>query len=396
MSTNDEPLGASVVPGSPGAPIPGGGDGALTPEVPGDGTGSRRRRRVRRVWWGLGGFCVLLAAAVISSAFVKIPYWRVGPGNTYRTQALIQVDGADSFLADAGDLNYTTVSFRQATALEAVVDYFDPAVELLDEDTALGGQDPDENREQNLRAMTDAKEVATAVALQELGYDVSVTGTGALVVEVGRDYPAADVLEAGDTIVAVDGAPIMFSDELVAAIRSHAPGDQITLTIEPHDGGETRTETVTLAANPDDASAAMLGVSALTRDQRFEFPLQVSVESGQVGGPSAGLAFTLGLIDVLTPGNLTGSLKVATTGTISIDGTVGLVGGVPQKTVAAREDGVDLFIVPADEYEQTLEFAGDMRVVPVETLDDALRVLAENGGDAGQVTERALAEGTGD
>jgi PDZ domain-containing protein len=106
----------------------------------------------------------------------------------------------------------------------------------------------------------------------------------------------------------------------------------------------------------------------------------VTIDSGRVGGPSAGLAFTLGLLDVMTPGSLTGGLSIATTGTMELDGRVGLVGGVPQKVEAARRQGVQLMLVPTDEIEEARRHADGLRIEPVDDLDDALDVLTTVGG----------------
>jgi PDZ domain-containing protein len=139
---------------------------------------------------------------------------------------------------------------------------------------------------------------------------------------------------------------------------------------------------VTFAARPDDEQRAYLGVGLTTKDLRFDFPFEVDVQSERIGGPSAGLAFTLEVIDQLTPGELTGGRNVATTGTIELDGSVGEVGGVAQKTMAVRESGADLFIVPSGELETARRFAGDdLHVVAADTLDEALAALAEVGGN---------------
>jgi PDZ domain-containing protein len=135
-----------------------------------------------------------------------------------------------------------------------------------------------------------------------------------------------------------------------------------------------------LGARTGDPSKGFLGVSTFTRDLSFNFPVQVSIDSGRVGGPSAGLAFTLGILDVMTPGSLTGGLRISSTGTMSLDGSVGPVGGVHQKVMASRRAGIDLMFVPASEIEEARRFAGDLRVEPVETLDQALEILTTLGG----------------
>jgi PDZ domain-containing protein len=139
---------------------------------------------------------------------------------------------------------------------------------------------------------------------------------------------------------------------------------------------------VVLGSNPDAAGRPFLGVALETRDFSLDFPFDVSIDSEDIGGPSAGLAFTLEVIDRLTEGELTGGMSVAATGEIGLDGRIGAIGGAAQKGVAVEDAGIRLFLVPRANLEQaTRETSGDLRVEPVDTLEDALRVLEEAGGD---------------
>lgn len=340
-------------------------------------------RARRRLWIALGVLAVLLTTAVVGSAFITVPYYTIAPGNARSTEPLIAVDEERTYPAE-GEVLFTTVSVGHATLLESLQGWLDPNVDVVPEEQILGDQTPDENREVNLQLMDSSKEVATVVALRELGYDVPAHGTGALVVQIDDALPAAGVLSPGDTIVGIDGRDVRLSEDLVAGIQAHQPGEEVSLRIDPAGEGEERTAQVTLAERPaDQGGGPVLGVFAQTRDLRHDLPFSVAIDSGSVGGPSAGLAFTLGLLDVLTPGELTGGEAVAATGTIDSEGNVGPVGGVAQKTVTVRESGADVFLVPADEYEQAVALAGDdLRVVRVATLDDALQALADLGGNA--------------
>ena len=226
--------------------------------------------------------------------------------------------------------------------------------------------------------MTNSKDVAAYVALDHLGYDVSIEGSGAVVVQVVEGSPADGVLETGDTIVAIDGETVELTEQVAEIVGSRAPGDTIVMTIEDSDG-VTRDVEVTLAAREDDPDAGFLGVATVTRDLDFNLPIDVEIDSGNVGGPSAGLAFTLAILDVLTPGDLTGGDLVAVTGTIGPDSTVGAVGGVAQKVVAAAEAGAEVFIVPRSELEQATGAGADIRVEAVDDLDDALERARRSG-----------------
>jgi PDZ domain-containing protein len=361
------------------------GDGAAPPSNPDQVVPNPGRRR--RLWFVLLGVLGLLTLGVIAAALVQVPYFLLSPGSVRSTEGLISVEGAPTFTSD-GEIDFTTVSVKKATALQALVGWLDPTVDVIPEDDLLGGQTQDENRERNLQEMADSKEIATAVALEALGYDVAEQGSGALIVQTVAATPAASVLQRGDVVVAADGQPIQLSQQLVDVISAKQPGDVVRLDVQ-HTEDRKETIDVELVGRPDDPSKAMLGVSLETFRLRYEFPFDVQIDSGAVGGPSAGLAFTLGVIDVLTPESLTGGQRIATTGTMDSSGTVGPVGGVQQKTVAVRRAGATLFLVPSNEYDEAKKYAGDMRVERVDTLDDALEVLASVGGGTDAVESAA-------
>jgi PDZ domain-containing protein len=361
------------------------GDGTAPPNDDERDTPTPGRRR--RVWYVLLGVLALLTLGTIAAALVQVPYFLLSPGSVRSTEGLISVEGAPTFTSE-GEIDFTTVSVKKATALQALIGWLDPTVDVIPEDDLLGGQTQDENRERNLREMADSKDVATAVALESLGYDVEEQGSGALIVQTVPDTPAASALQRGDVVVAADGQPIQLSQQLVDVIAAHQPGDTVGLEVQ-HTEDQKETVEVQLVGRPDDPSKAMLGVSLETFRLTYDFPFTVEIDSGAVGGPSAGLAFTLGVIDVLTPESLTAGQRVATTGTMDSSGTVGPVGGVQQKTVAVRRAGATLFLVPSSEYDEALKYAGDMRVERVDTLDEALEALTSIGGGTDAVEAAA-------
>ena len=231
--------------------------------------------------------------------------------------------------------------------------------------------------------MSDSKDAATYQALTRLGYTVPSSGTGAVVAAVQPDSPASGVLRVGDVIVGIDDLPITMNSQLIDVIGDSRPGSTRSLVVEKFDGTDSHTVTVTIGARSDDAERGFLGVSTFTRDLTFSFPVTVTIDSGAVSGPSAGLAFTLGLLDVLSPGSLTGGQHIAATGTMDLNGGVGPVGGVHQKVVAARRAGATLMLVPTSELTEARRYAGSLRVEPADTLDQALAVLTTiGGGDA--------------
>ncbi|HET9442128.1 MAG TPA: S16 family serine protease, partial [Acidimicrobiales bacterium] len=189
-------------------------------------------------------------------------------------------------------------------------------------------------------------------------------------------------LQPGDVIKAIDGRPVNLVSDATTIISSHQPGDELVIDVTQPDGTEPRQVRVPVAADPEQGGKTVLGVFLRSFKRDFDLPFDVDINSGNIGGPSAGLAFTLGIIDALTPGELTGGNKVAVTGTIEMDGSVGDVGGVAQKTSAVKAAGATVFLVPAGEYEVARQRAGaGLKVVKVTTLQEALDALGSLGGD---------------
>jgi PDZ domain-containing protein len=340
---------------------------------------------VSRLWWLTGPLLVVLVFATVFVLARPVPYVALMPGSARSVEPLVtvsRIDGGPRPQVEKpdDDLFFVTVRVRRPSGLEALYRLLRDANEVVPEDYLTGGQSQEENRRFNLQLMTDSKDKATKVALERSGYEVKVKATGAVVVDTGPDYPVSKVVRPGDTIVEANGTPIATTADLVGVIAAAEPGDEIALTVEPFGAADARKVSAKLVANPE-TGKAQLGVSLENRPS-YEFPLQVDIDSGEVGGPSAGLAFTLAIIDRLTPGDLTGDTNVAVTGTINLDASVGPVGGVVQKTEAAISEGAKLFLVPADEFAGATEAArGRIEVRQVTTLEEAIGALEAAGGD---------------
>lgn len=341
---------------------------------------------ISRVWWVTGPVLLALVAVIAVLLVRTAPYIVFMPGSATEVPGLISVTAApgepDPFLDDVNhDILFLTVSIRYPSGFEALYRLLDDRNDIAPSAPYLGTQSTDENREFNLALMTDSKDRATKVAMERAGYEVPVTPTGAVIIDVGPEYPAASVVRPGDTVIEFEGTDIGTSDALAELIVAHEPGDVVSMVVERLGESEPRTVSAELAESPTDPGRTVLGVTLRDRPN-YEFPFEVSINSGDVGGPSAGLAFTLALIDLLTPGELTGDQRVAVTGTIELDGSVGQVGGVPQKTEAAVADGAVLFLVPSAELDLAVEAArGRLEVRAVDTIDEALAALEAHGGD---------------
>jgi Lon-like protease len=234
-------------------------------------------------------------------------------------------------------------------------------------------------RRLGLQEMADSQKIAPYVALKLLGYRVSVQSGGVTVLLVQRGAPAAKVLRPDDVILAADGRPVRTIVELRAVLAHTRPGDGVTIRFRRD--GKIRKATLATVADPSDPKRALIGVSALD-DLEVRLPLAIKIDTGGVGGPSAGLAFALDIAQELGR-NVAHGHRVAATGELTLDGQVLPIGGVKQKTLGARRAGVDVFLVPAGEnFREARRYADGLRLVPVENFPQALRALATLGPKA--------------
>lgn len=287
-----------------------------------------------------------------------------------------------------------TAQTGQLTALASLVAWIDPHVSVDTYTERFGTQTPSSVQRLGYQAMVGAKQIAEYVALNKVGMKAEFHD-GAVLIEqlVCTATPAArsacKVLNVGEVITAVDGVKTPTLPALGAQLKDHSIGDTVTLSVIPYStSGSKSTKTeqrvVQLMESPDVKGKAIIGFTpADTRT--VELPFEVSIATQDIGGPSGGLAFTLALIDELTPGNLMGNTQVAATGTMNELGEVGAIGALEQKAVAVRNAGAHLFLVPAgqsaDEVARARRAAGKgVTIVQVATLDQALSVLAARGG----------------
>lgn len=337
-------------------------------------------RRFALYWIAFGTAAGLFATALVVASFVQVPYYSFAPGNAYDTTTLVTVGGSqETFLPD-GHLYFLTVRLPHVTVAEAAFAWADRDQDIIRQEGILRGLTEDQNRAAQAAAMTGSANDAVAVALDRLGIPRTPSGSGAVITGVVDDAPAAGLVDVADVIVGVDGQPVATTDDLTSLISGRPPGTAIVLDVEAFDG-ERRDVPVTLGPRPDDPSRGFFGVETQSRDFDPGSPFPISIDSGSVGGPSAGLAFTLAIIDVLTEGDLTGGRSVAITGTIDLRGGVGPVGGVAQKSAAAAAAGAEILIVPSGEEAEAQRLGYDLEVIGVDTLEEALTALESIGGD---------------
>jgi Lon-like protease len=379
-------------------------------------------------WWAiplavLGFVCtcaVLLAAVVPSKFFVdkqgcveEAPgddcsvEFALVPADAEPVEPRLDIQGTTIYSSD-GEIYFVTIRQPKITMLDWLITRDSPAARMLTHENKFGDQTEEQLLQSGQRQMTGAKDRATYVALKAAGFPVS-RKDGAAVVDYTicleaneantqciEEPPAADVLKPNDTITELDGSPVDTLDDLQPILADIPAGDTVSITLE-RDGETIETEVETIQAPGEEEPRTIIGFSPVdTTTVDLPEGLTVDFDTEGIGGPSAGLAFTLTLIDEITDGNLMGDGRIAVTGEIDIDGNVGAIGGLNSKASAVRQVGVKYFIVPAGQPDigddptrpnrDSVEFArqvvgDDVEIIPVATLDEALAALERLGGD---------------
>ncbi|AFR06600.1 PDZ domain protein [Nocardiopsis alba ATCC BAA-2165] len=341
----------------------------------------------------------LLVGLGYGSLLLPMPYLVAAPGVTLDTlgeqddgEPIIGVDGAESYEHD-GSLSMVTVQYaggpdHRLNLFTLVSAWISPSQAVLPEELLFpAGRSPEEVSQRQTVQMNDSQTDATAAALNQLDIDYEAIP---LVADAVEGMPAEGVVEPGDRILEVDGETVPTStsggdpEELVGSayvvehVGAREPGDPVSLLLD-RDGDELEVELDTVEGDGDTAAVGILIADDM------DFPVDIDISVGEIGGPSAGMMFALGIIDRLSEEGLTGGAHVAGSGTITSDGTVGGISGIPQKMVSAKRDGAEYFLVAADSCSQVAQSAayGELEVVRVETLTDAVNALEtiRDGGD---------------
>lgn len=322
-----------------------------------------------------------MVVAVVAAVLIPVPYVILSPGPTLNTlgtgpggRSLIQISGHPSY-PTTGHLNLVTVSFQGGPSdtfniFAALRAWLTPHEAVVPEEELFGpGQTQQQVVQQDTQQMSSSQQTATAAALCVLGIKFTTVDT---IVTVEKGLPAYGVLHTHDVITAVDGKQVSCQQDAAPLIRARAPGAPVTLTVQRPVGDHHVTRQVRLKT-ANSGGNAVVGVAV---SQSYVFPFNVNIRVGDIGGPSAGLMFALGIVDKLTPGNLTRGRFIAGTGEISADGTVSPIGGIQQKMVGAREAGATIFLTPAANCPDTAgSVPAGMRLVKVSTLSGAVSAL---------------------
>jgi PDZ domain-containing protein len=315
---------------------------------------------------------LLVGVLVIAPLGATSPYFLITPGGTYDIGSRLSIPDAQR--RPMGRMAFTAVYEQEASWAEVWRSKWFGRSEIV---PAAAVRPPGTTQEQvnqnNKRLIDESKPIAAVVALRAAGYSVDITGQGAEVQSVIKGLPADGVLQVGDVIVGVEGQPIDTTNALLDSIRIHQPGDQLTLTIRRD--SQSQDVRVGTARAPSEPGRPVVGVTVSTYLFDVHMPFQVDIQSDNVGGPSAGFMFALGILDAVTDGDLTRGYYVVGTGTIAADGSVGAVGGAAEKALAAEQDGAQLFLVPKDDYDEAKRWVTSLRIVPIDGFQDAVREL---------------------
>ncbi|MFF3490682.1 PDZ domain-containing protein [Streptomyces sp. NPDC002795] len=344
---------------------------------------------------------LMLIALLCAGVLIKVPYAEMSPGPTVNTLAdhggepVIEISGHKTYDA-SGHLNMTTVRVTSAdynmNLVSAVYGWLAHDSIVVPHETLYpDGQTEQQSSQQNAEEFSQSQESAKVAALHEMGIPVK---SWVIVSSVVKDSPAQGRLHAGDVIKAVDGTKVTKPTDVAKLVTKHKPGENVVFTVVPvkeaaaaEKAGKvaTRTENVTIKTEKAEDDRAIVGIQAGTD---HTFPFEIDIKLADVGGPSAGLMFSLGIVDKLSSQDLTGGKFVAGTGTIDEAGKVGPIGGIGMKTVGARDKGAQYFLTPKDNCATAAKDTPDgLTLVKVDTLDDAMDALKDiRSGDTADLT----------
>ena len=314
---------------------------------------------------------LLLVSAAIAVSWIRLPYFSFGPGPARDIGPLIHVEDTPTY-ASSGHLVMTTIRFEKLTALGTLFTWIDPDRTVVAEDVVYPpGLSVAEETHRAISQMDQSKIDAAAVVLREVSDYPGEHGLGALVESVGSGCPADDHLFPGDLIVQIGGEPVTSRRHASRLIDAVPVDEPIDFQVEAE--GETHDVRLTRGSCPG-VDEPLIGILLVP-----SFPFEIVIESAEVGGPSAGLMWALGLYDLLTPGDLTRGRTIAGTGAIDLDGTISPIGGITDKVVGAQDAGADILLVPRDNLAELRGVdTGDLRLIPVSTFDEAVDALTSS------------------
>ncbi len=304
--------------------------------------------------------------------FAKSDYYFMSPGPPYQWN--IEIENVKTYEYD-GNLYQLTVRRDEANYFVYAWARLNSQIDLYPREVILpDGVTPQELSEISIQNMVTSENVAIAVALDSLDYEIESEGDGVLVVGLLDDSPVKDKLIKNDLIISINNELVRSASEFISMLRTYEIGDIVNIGLIRNE--QELTIETKLIEHVEYENEPMVGFLASTPNQQFIFPFKVDIKTGNVGGPSAGMMMALNVYNLLTEDDITNGKKIAGTGTIEIDGSIGPVGGVKQKVIAAKRANAGLILVPTANYEEASVFADDnTQIVAVDSFDNALNVI---------------------
>ena len=304
--------------------------------------------------------------------FAKSDYYFMSPGPPYQWN--IEIENVETYEYD-GNLYQLTVRRDEANYFVYAWARLNSQIDLYPREVILpDGVTPQELSEISIQNMVTSENVAIAVALDSLDYEIESEGDGVLVVGLLDDSPVKDKLIKNDLIISINNEFVRSASEFISMLRTYEIGDIVNIGLIRNE--QELTIETKLIEHVEYENEPMVGFLASTPNQQFIFPFEVDIKTGNVGGPSAGMMMALNVFNLLTEDDITNGKKIAGTGTIEIDGSIGPVGGVKQKVIAAKRANAGLILVPIANYEEASVFADDnTQIVAVDSFDNALNVI---------------------
>ena len=317
---------------------------------------------------------LILLVSVAPLGFLKTNYYFMSPGPPY--QWAIDISLEETYPFD-GNLFQLTVRRDEANYYSFIWAKFDDSVDLYEREQILPkGITPEELNQISRKSIKTSENVAIAVALQTIGYQIVTSGDGVLVVSLLDDSPVINKLKKDDLITQINNDTVSSVSDFIGKLRTYNIGD--TVSISYIRDGELQKFDTKLIEHVEYKEEPMVGFLASTPNEIYEFPFEIDIKTGSVGGPSAGLLMALNVYNLLTSEDITKGKVIAGTGTIEIDGSVGPVGGIKQKVIAAKRIGAELILVPTSNFNEAIKLSDrNTSIIAVDSFQESLIVINE-------------------
>ncbi len=320
-------------------------------------------------------FVIIIIIVLILFNLIPTPYFLVIPGQAINLSENITVENGEK---DAkGRFLLTSTAIIKANILLYIYGFFDPNIDLKNRnDKTLLNMEQKDYINIMEKLMQESQMISKIVALRKAGYSPEISGRGILINGILDNSPAKNKLLPGDVIIKIDEHMVYTLEDLLEIVRNYNSSQIIRITFLRDDSSYSTSIPLIELPNTDDKTKRMgIGVYADTKDLQYRFPLKIEINLEKIKGPSAGMMIALEVLNQLTENDLSGSLLIAGTGNLSIDGRITEVDGIKQKIISAKKQKADVFLMPQKNYSEALKFSHGIRIIPVDDFDDIIMKL---------------------